>query len=92
MSELSTDVANRTRAYEQLVDSVLLIMIRQVQPKYTTNVAYNCGISYKLVTPEELNADNKCIPCDRKDHLSRSIWAYINPRTMQPYDDDYWFR
>ena len=19
------------------------------------------------------------------------LWAYINPRTMQPYDDDYWF-
>ena len=23
--------------------------------------------------------------------LDGALWAYINPRTMKPYDDDYWF-
>ena len=36
-------------------------------------------------------ADAECTPCCKKANLSRAIWAYINPKTMQPYDDDYWF-
>lgn len=23
--------------------------------------------------------------------MSRGIWAYVNPKTMTPFDDDYWF-
>ena len=36
-------------------------------------------------------ANAACTPCCKKSNLSRAIWAYINPKTMTPYDDDYWF-
>ena len=49
------------------------------------------GLDYDLETPEDLSDSDPCTPCCKKDNLSRSIWAYINPRTMVPYDDDYWF-
>lgn len=34
----------------------------------------------------EYGSDTK----ERRD-FSGKLWAYVNPRTMQPYDDDYWF-
>lgn len=55
------------------------------------------GIDYKLTTPKAVSGINDkgarmdCVPCCKKANLSRSIWAYINPHTMTPYDDDYWF-
>lgn len=48
------------------------------------------GKDYELVDSTAI-ANTACTPCCKKDALSRSIWAYVNPRTMQPYDDDYWF-
>lgn len=48
------------------------------------------GKDYNL-TDSEAIADAECTPCCKKSVLSRAIWAYINPKTMQPYDDDYWF-
>lgn len=48
------------------------------------------GISYTLEDSTAV-ADSDCTPCCKKANLSRSIWAYVNPRTMTPYDDDYWF-
>lgn len=48
------------------------------------------GKDYELVDSTAI-ANPACTPCCKKDNLSRSIWAYINPRTMTPYDDDYWF-
>lgn len=48
------------------------------------------GKDYQLVDSAAI-ADVDCTPCCKKDNLSRSIWAYINPKTMTPYDDDYWF-
>ena len=49
------------------------------------------GKDYELVTPADLDETDPCTPCCKKSNLSRAIWAYINPRTMMPYDDDYWF-
>ena len=37
------------------------------------------------------NHASGCIPCCKKANQSRSLWAYVNPKTMTPYDDDYWF-
>ncbi len=50
------------------------------------------GLDYSL-EDSNLAADTKgaCVPCCKKANLSRAIWAYVNPRTMSPYDDDYWF-
>lgn len=28
---------------------------------------------------------------DEMGKFEGKLWAYVNPRTMQPYDDDYWF-
>lgn len=49
------------------------------------------GKDYDLNTPADLDESDPCTPCCKKSNLSRSIWAYVNPRTMTPYDDDYWF-
>lgn len=49
------------------------------------------GKDYSLETPADLDKSDSCTPCCKKSNLSRAIWAYINPRTMIPYDDDYWF-
>lgn len=55
------------------------------------NVDDVVGKDYDLETPEDLDESDPCTPCCKKSNLSRAIWAYINPRTMTPYDDDYWF-
>lgn len=55
------------------------------------------GLDYNLTTPKAVSgikddgSKMDCVPCCKKANLSRSIWAYINPHTMTPYDDDYWF-
>lgn len=49
------------------------------------------GKDYQLNTPADLDETDPCTPCCKKSNLSRSIWAYVNPKTMMPYDDDYWF-
>lgn len=52
------------------------------------------GKDYALDDPSwvgQAEEDNACTPCCKRDNLSRAIWAYVNPKTMQPYDDDYWF-
>lgn len=49
------------------------------------------GLDYSLKDPDWTSDTTGCVPCCKKDNLSRSIWAYVNPRTMTPYDDDYWF-
>lgn len=48
------------------------------------------GKDYELKDSQAV-ANAACTPCCKKSVLSRSIWAYVNPRTMTPYDDDYWF-
>lgn len=49
------------------------------------------GYDYSLDNPDWESDSTGCVPCCKKDNLSRSIWAYVNPKTMTPYDDDYWF-
>ena len=49
------------------------------------------GLDYELKEPDWTEDGTGCVPCCKKDNLSRAIWAYVNPRTMTPYDDDYWF-
>ena len=53
-------------------------------------VADVTGLDYELEDSQSI-ADAACVPCCKKSNLSRAIWAYVNPRTMTPYDDDYWF-
>lgn len=59
---------------------------------YTGNNAVNSvvGHDYDLEDPN-WTKDTTCTPCCKKTNLSRAIWAYVNPRTMTPYDDEYWF-
>jgi len=55
-------------------------------------VASVVGKDYNLGTTDwEKFGDAACTPCCKKANLSRALWAYVNPKTMQPYDDDYWF-
>lgn len=59
---------------------------------FSGTVAGVVGLDYELETPEWLDSEaNECTPCCKKSNLSRAIWAYVNPKTMTPYDDDYWF-
>lgn len=37
------------------------------------------------ITTVERNEDNE------SKRMKGKLWAYVNPRTMLPYDDDYWF-
>ena len=49
------------------------------------------GLEYDLEDPTWAQEEDICVPCCEKDNMSRAIWAYVNPKTMTPYDDDYWF-
>ncbi len=49
------------------------------------------GLDYDLTDSNLAIDSGTCVPCCKKANLSRAIWAYVNPRTMSPYDDDYWF-
>ena len=44
------------------------------------NVEDVVGLDYELQDSQKQKLENY-----------NSIWAYVNPRTMTPYDDDYWF-
>ena len=71
------------------VDGIILpATIEEVSGQVVDDVV---GKDYSLETPADLEESDPCTPCCKKSNLSRSIWAYINPRTMIPYDDDYWF-
>lgn len=62
--------------------------------EWATNNLHPAGVvgyDYDLENPGWESDNTGCIPCCKKDNLSRAIWAYVNPKTMTPYDDDYWF-
>jgi len=87
-----------TEQYEEvkyLVDGEANLKIQYTLPDGVTlnlgNVAEVVGLDYELSDPEWTKDTSGCTPCCKKDNLSRSIWAYVNPKTMTPYDDDYWF-
>lgn len=52
--------------------------------------------NYDLTPGAKVSADTTVITeYDRNTEEMRKtegkLWAYVNPRTMQPFDDDYWF-
>lgn len=74
-------------------------MIYFILTKYEDNI-----ISINAATIKALNNNNSRIwgvnenkttinrnSDEEADKVEGRLWAYINPRTMQPYDDDYWF-
>ena len=81
----------RFRDAQSFMVSLTRLLMRQAQPKNTLSIAYKCGIPYTLTLPEEINYKNN-VPYGKDDFYSHSLWAYVNPRTMIPYDDDYWFK
>jgi len=61
-------------------------------PSTVGTVGEVTGVDYSLTDSEGVSEDTGlCVPCCKKPNLSREIWAYVNPNTMAPYDDDYWF-
>lgn len=80
--------------YSYLIDSEGKLFVKipyKIADKGTYGqVSDVVGLDYELKDSEAI-ADAACVPCCKKSNLSRAIWAYVNPRTMTPYDDDYWF-
>lgn len=91
VSSISTEI---TTAYSYRIDgdNKLWIKATYASGKEGTygSVDDVTGKEYDLVDSVAI-ANTACTPCCKKSNLSRSIWAYINPKTMTPYDDDYWF-
>lgn len=71
-------------------------MIYFILTKYEDNI-----ISIKPATIRALNNPHHktwnvnenmtTVSVDNNSELEGRLWAYVNPQTMQPYDDDYWF-
>lgn len=73
-------------------EATTIKMSQRIYNKY--NVSGVVGLDYTLDDPiwtSLAEKDDPCTPCCKKDNVSRSIWAYVNPKTMTPFDDDYWF-
>ena len=85
---------NTTEAQEFRIDGQGAIYVKVTYKTATPGTfgspAEITGEPYELADAQSI-ADPACAPCCKKDNLSRSIWAYVNPKTMTPYDDDYWF-
>ena len=71
------------------------IFIFEVQT--TVNLELFESYSIKSVVGLDYELDNEntdyynSSSCQKRKAAFNSLWAYINPRTMTPYDDDYWF-
>lgn len=65
----------------------------KMERKYHAQASVDTAVGnvYSLDDPAWTSDTTGCVPCCKRDNLSRSIWAYVNPKTMTPYDDDYWF-
>lgn len=80
-----------TLNYRITEDAKLYIKVNYKEGKSTHGTVEDVvGLDYSLEDSSSIS-NAVCTPCCKKDNLSRAIWAYVNPRTMQPYDDDYWF-
>lgn len=74
--------------------SSLNAMIYFIITKYSENIVD--------ITPAFVNAngdtwavDDKTTTLESQDEATRAqgkLWAYVDPRTMKPYDDEYWFQ
>ena len=62
-------------------------LIYFILTKYANNINY--------IEPIEIDSSDDSVitlsKVDLTDEYKGKLWAYINPRTMQPYPDDYWF-
>ena len=62
-------------------------LIYFILTKYANDINY--------IEPIEMDSSNDSVitlsKVDLTDEYKGKLWAYINPRTMQPYPDDYWF-
>ena len=62
-------------------------LIYFILTKYANNINY--------IEPIEIDSSDDSVitlsKVDLIDEYKGKLWAYINPRTMQPYPDDYWF-
>lgn len=56
--------------------------------KYSDNINYIEPVKF---TKDKGNGMVTMNTTDDTDEYKGKLWAYINPRTMQPYPDDYWF-
>lgn len=56
--------------------------------KYSNNINYIEPVKF---TKDKGNGMVTMNTTDDTDEYKGKLWAYINPRTMQPYPDDYWF-
>lgn len=79
------------KGYEVDLDAVSPgVSIEKVDRK-NINVNRIVGNDYDLIDSAWTSDTSGCVPCCKKANVSRALWAYVNPKTMQPYDDDYWF-
>ena len=76
----------------QISSSDLSKLVTKTSETKDVDVADVVGLDYELTESDlSTNSSGDCVPCCKKQNLSRAIWAYVNPKTMSPYDDDYWF-
>lgn len=61
-------------------------LIYFILTKYTNNINY--------IEPVSIDSTGEVVKISKTkttDEYKGKLWAYVNPRTMQPYPDDYWF-
>ena len=63
-------------------------LIYFILTKYSNNINY---IEPTLISFDNANTTVTVNKTSDTDEYKGKLWAYINPRTMQPYPDDYWF-
>lgn len=58
--------------------------------KYANNINYIEPVS--ITNSDSISTTEVTISkVNTTDEYKGKLWAYVNPRTMQPYPDDYWF-
>ena len=63
-------------------------LIYFILTKYSNNINY---IEPTVISFDNANSTVTVNKTSDTDEYKGKLWAYINPRTMQPYPDDYWF-
>ena len=70
-------------------------MIYFLITKYNDDIiSINPSTIYSSATPWSIDTEVTTVNKDsdvESESLKGRLWAYINPNTMKPYDDDYWF-
>ena len=71
--------------YERDIEDILPANINANENKILWGSGNGTWAVNKQVTTTEENEDLESVKKQGK------LWAYVNPRTMTPYEDDYWF-